>query len=48
MSKSHQELVKKATTLTPEQASNPANPKVFFDISIGSEDAGRVTFEVKV
>jgi len=41
-----EELVKNAATKTPEQAHDPANPKVFFDIRIGDPPAGRVTFEV--
>ncbi|ESO03988.1 hypothetical protein HELRODRAFT_79470 [Helobdella robusta] len=32
--------------MTPDQASNPGNPKVYFDISIGGADAGRITFEL--
>merc|ERR1711939_1037217 len=32
--------------LTSRCASTGANPKVFFDIEIGSKQAGRVTFEL--
>jgi len=42
----HEELVKGAAKISPEQAHNAANPKVFFDIKIGDPHAGRVTFEV--
>ena len=31
---------------TPPVATNPANPKVFFDISIGDQPAGRIVFEL--
>lgn len=34
------------TTYTPPVAQNPDNPKVFFDISIGGEAAGRIVFEL--
>ncbi len=34
------------TTYTPPVTPNPANPKVFFDVSIGGEAAGRITFEL--
>ena len=27
---------------------NESNPKVFFDIAIGDQDAGRITFEVRI
>ena len=33
-------------TYTPPVATNPANPKVFFDISIGDQPAGRIVFEL--
>ncbi|MCC6723528.1 MAG: peptidylprolyl isomerase [Saprospiraceae bacterium] len=33
-------------TYTPPVTPNPANPKVFFDISIGGEAAGRIVFEL--
>ena len=33
-------------TYTPPVATNPANPKVFFDISIGGSPAGRIVFEL--
>lgn len=33
-------------TYTPPVTPNPANPKVFFDINIGGEAAGRVVFEL--
>jgi cyclophilin family peptidyl-prolyl cis-trans isomerase len=33
-------------TYTPPVAANPANPKVFFDISIGGSPAGRIVFEL--
>lgn len=32
--------------LTPEKASSPSNPKVFFDLDIGDIRAGRVVFEL--
>jgi len=41
-----EELVKGAAKMTPEQAHNPSNPKVYFDIKIGAPHAGRITFEV--
>lgn len=31
---------------TPPVEPNPANPKVFFDISIGGQPAGRIVFEL--
>jgi peptidylprolyl isomerase len=34
------------TSYTPPVAQNPDNPKVFFDISIGGEAAGRIVFEL--
>ncbi|MBI5917365.1 MAG: peptidylprolyl isomerase [Bacteroidetes bacterium] len=34
------------TTYTPPVTPNPANPKVFFDISIGGQPAGRIMFEL--
>lgn len=34
------------TTYTPPIAQNPDNPKVFFDINIGGEAAGRIVFEL--
>lgn len=34
--------------LTRKYATGAANPKVFFDITIGGNDAGRVTFEVRI
>ena len=43
---SHAELVKRAASVTPEQAHSPSNPKVYFDIKIGDPHAGRLTFEV--
>ncbi len=33
-------------TYTPPVPQNPANPKVFFDITIGGEAAGRIVFEL--
>lgn len=33
-------------TYTPPVAPNPANPKVFFDIAIGDQPAGRIVFEL--
>jgi peptidylprolyl isomerase len=33
-------------TYAPPVATNPANPKVFFDITIGGQAAGRVVFEL--
>ncbi len=33
-------------TYTPPIEQNPANPKVFFDITIGGEAAGRIVFEL--
>jgi peptidylprolyl isomerase len=33
-------------TYTPPVATNPDNPKVFFDISIGGSPAGRIVFEL--
>ena len=33
-------------TYTPPFPQNPENPKVFFDISIGGETAGRIVFEL--
>ncbi|MEY3050456.1 MAG: hypothetical protein RLY31_241 [Bacteroidota bacterium] len=33
-------------TYTPPIPPNPANPKVFFDISIGGQAAGRIVFEL--
>jgi peptidylprolyl isomerase len=33
-------------TYTPPVAPNPANPKVFFDINIGDQPAGRIVFEL--
>jgi len=41
-----EELVKGAGKVTPDQAHNAANPKVYFDIKIGDPHAGRVVFEV--
>jgi len=41
-----EELVKGAAKMTPEQAHSPSNPKVYFDIKVGTPHAGRVTFEV--
>jgi peptidylprolyl isomerase len=35
-----------ATTYKPPIAQNPANPKVFMDITIGGQPAGRITFEL--
>lgn len=43
---SRDELVKGAAKVSPDQAHNAANPKVYFDIKIGDPHAGRVTFEV--
>lgn len=40
------ELVKMAATMKPEAAHSDANPKVFFDITIGGIKAGRITFEL--
>jgi len=40
------ELVKNAGKVKPDEASNAANPKVYFDIKIGNINAGRITFEV--
>lgn len=34
------------STYTPPVTPNPANPKVFFDINVGGEAAGRVVFEL--
>jgi hypothetical protein len=28
-------------------ATNPSNPKAFFDIQIGGREAGRIVFEVR-
>jgi len=39
-------LVKMAATMKPEAAHSNANPKVFFDVTIGGIKAGRITFEV--
>jgi cyclophilin family peptidyl-prolyl cis-trans isomerase len=33
-------------TYTPPVTPNPANPKVYFDINIGGEAAGRIVFEL--
>lgn len=33
-------------TYTPPVTPNPANPKVFFDINIGDQPAGRIVFEL--
>jgi len=41
-----EELVKGAAKMTPDQAHDPSNPKVYFDIKIGDPPAGRLTFEV--
>jgi cyclophilin family peptidyl-prolyl cis-trans isomerase len=43
---SREELVRNSAKMLPEQAHSDANPKVFFDIKIGSVKAGRVTFEL--
>jgi len=43
----HDELVKEAAKMSPDQAHSPSNPKVYFDIKIGDPHAGRVTFEVR-
>jgi cyclophilin family peptidyl-prolyl cis-trans isomerase len=32
--------------MTPDQAHDPSNPKVFFDVKIGGIKAGRITFEL--
>jgi len=40
------ELVKNAAKMSPDQAHDPSNPKVFFDVKIGGIKAGRITFEV--
>jgi len=45
---SHEELVKAAAKITPDQAHDPSNPKIYFDIKIGDPHAGRVTFEVMI
>jgi cyclophilin family peptidyl-prolyl cis-trans isomerase len=40
------DLVKGAAKMSPDQAHDPANPKVFLDIQIGGIKAGRLTFEL--
>lgn len=40
------ELMKNAAKMKPEEAHSPSNPKVYFDIQIGSVRAGRITFEL--
>jgi peptidylprolyl isomerase len=46
----HAQTLTKATTMTatytPPVTPNPSNPKVFFDISIGDQPAGRIVFEL--
>jgi peptidylprolyl isomerase len=40
------ELVKNAAKMKPEQAHDPSNQKIFFDIKIGGIKAGRIVFEL--
>ena len=42
----HDELVKKAGTVSTELAHSDTNPRVFLDISIGEINCGRVIIEV--
>lgn len=44
---SRAEKVKNAAKMKPDEASNPSNPKVYFDVKIGEIHAGRITFEVR-
>lgn len=38
--------MKNAAKMKPDEASNPSNPRVYFDVKIGDVRAGRITFEL--
>lgn len=40
------EMVKKAATRKPDQVHDDSNPKVWFDVKVGSIRSGRITFEL--